>query len=214
MYTSVNKDLIHYDFNPSAKVKVFGDDLLYLVEMLEYKKNQQSPLMLANYSVRPNGLGLVSEFSVPIQFYYDFEIVVSKLLPEIGIQKIFTHRYNDAGKLVRFNLHTEDVKEAIIWYNRVVQYQKLHMCEIYIDSYFSEVQVLNKSKYKVDGLNFYKTYNIGRFPKASKDFKTRHTSEHGHIRYGYWKSFWSYEHPRDWKNLTSQEIADDILGLS
>lgn len=213
MYTSVNNDLIYFDFNPCVKVKMFGNDLGYLIELFEYKKNQQSPLMVANYSIRPNGLGLISEFLVPIQFYYDYEVVVNKFLPKIGLQRIFSHRYNDTGKLVRFNLHTDDVKEAIIWYNRIVQYQKIHRCEIYIDSYFSEVSVLNKSKYKVEGLNFYKTYNIGRFPKSSKDFKTKHTSEHGLIRYGYWKTFWSYEHPRDWKNLSSQEIVDDILGL-
>jgi len=214
MYTSVNEELIYYDFNPSTKVKVFGKDFYYLVEMFEYKKNQQSPLLVNNYCISTKINSINTEFSLPIEFYYDYEIVVSKLLPEIGIRKIFSHRYNDAGKLVRFNLHTDDVKEAIIWYNRIVQYQKLHMCEIYIDSRFSEVQVLNKSKYNVDGLNFYKTYNIGRFPKASNDFKTKHYSDHGFIRYGNWKYFWSYEHPRNWKNLTSQEIADDILGLS
>jgi hypothetical protein len=35
----------------------------------------------------------------------------------------------------------------------------------------------------------------------------------GVIWYGNWKTFWSYQHPRLWKNLSSQQIADDILGL-
>jgi hypothetical protein len=35
----------------------------------------------------------------------------------------------------------------------------------------------------------------------------------GVIWYGNWKTFWSYQHPRPWKTLSSQEIVDDILGL-
>ena len=214
MYTSVNDDLIYYDFNPSVSLKVYGDELLYLVELFEYKKNHSSPLLIVNFSIRPERNKRMNEFFSQIQYYYDFEIKVSKFIPNVGIQKIFTHRYNDMGKLVRFNLHTDDVKEAIIWYNRIIHYQKIHQCEIYIDSKFSEVKQLNKSKYNVERLNFYKTFNIGRFPKSSDDFKTKHTSEHGQIRLNYWKSFWSYEHPRNWNYLTSKEIADDILGLS
>lgn len=214
MYTSVNKDLIYYDFNPFVRVKIYGDEPQYLVELFEYKKNHSSPLLIVNYPVRPERLKNVRDFLCPIEYYYDFEIKVSKYIPNVGIQKIFNHRYNDMGKLVRFNLHTDDVKEAIIWYNRIIHYQKIHQCEIFIDSKFSEVRQLNKMKYNVEGLNFYKTFNIGRFPKSSDDFKTKHTSEHNQIRLNYWKSFWSYEHPRNWKNLTSKEIVDDILGLS
>ena len=69
------------------------------------------------------------------------------------------------------------------------------------------------SFYQTYGLNFYKTYNIGRFPKTSNDFKTVDPRKDGLIWYGNWKTFWSYQHPRNWANLSSQEIVDDILGL-
>ena len=39
------------------------------------------------------------------------------------------------------------------------------------------------------------------------------SNKEGVIWYGNWKTFWSYQHPRLWKNLSSQEIVDDILGL-
>ena len=58
------------------------------------------------------------------------------------------------------------------------------------------------------------TYNIGRFPKSSTDFRTVDHRKEGLIWYGNWKTFWSYQHPRVWTDLTSQEIVDDILGLS
>ena len=31
--------------------------------------------------------------------------------------------------------------------------------------------------------------------------------------FGGLKLFWSYQHPRSWSFLNSQEIVDDILGL-
>lgn len=214
MYTSVNDDLIFFDFNPSVKVRVFGDDLFYLVELFEYKKNHHSPLLVQSFPIQPSGQGIQDQFFCPIEFKSDFEIRVNKFLPNIGIKQIFTHRFNEAGKLVKFNLYTDNLDEALLWYQRILEYQKLNQCEIFVESRFSEIYNLNKRKYDVQGLSFYKTYNLGRFPKSSKDFKTIHTSEHGVIRYGYWKFFWSYEHPRDFTKLSSQEIADDILGLS
>jgi hypothetical protein len=35
----------------------------------------------------------------------------------------------------------------------------------------------------------------------------------GYIWFGNFKKFWSYQHPRNWNNLSSQQIIDDILGL-
>ena len=67
--------------------------------------------------------------------------------------------------------------------------------------------------YLTYGIDHYKTYNIGRYPKTSKDFKTVDHRKEGLIWFGHWKTFWSYQHPRLWKNLSSQEIVDDILGL-
>jgi hypothetical protein len=59
----------------------------------------------------------------------------------------------------------------------------------------------------------YKTYNIGRYPKSSNDYKSKDPRKKGFLWFGHWKTIWSYQHPRFWKNLSSQEIVDDILGL-
>ena len=50
--------------------------------------------------------------------------------------------------------------------------------------------------------------------KNSSDWRTIDPRKEGLIWFGNWKTFWSYEHPRCWKQLTSKEIADDILGLN
>jgi hypothetical protein len=65
----------------------------------------------------------------------------------------------------------------------------------------------------VDGIDYYKTYNIGRFPKNSHDWRTIDPRQEGVIWYGNWKTFWSYQHPRLHSNLSSKEIIDDILSL-
>jgi hypothetical protein len=129
------------------------------------------------------------------------------------LKRIFTHRYTDYGKVVLFNLVTDDKEECLLWLDRVYQYQKNHGCKIAVNTNFSDINKSIPSYYNVSGIDFYKTYNIGRFPKTSNDFKTVDPRKDGLIWYGNWKTFWSYQHPRNWANLSSQEIVDDILGL-
>ena len=132
---------------------------------------------------------------------------------DLGLSKIFVHRFNDYGKSVLFNLITKDIEEAQIWVDRIKLYQKIHGCRISINSDFEEINKSFESYYHTNGIDFYKTYNIGRFPKTSSDFRTMDHRKEGLIWYGNWKTFWSYQHPRKWTDLTSQEIVDDILGL-
>jgi hypothetical protein len=143
----------------------------------------------------------------------DFEISVSKLHPFYGMRKIFTHRYNDYSKLVRFNLKTENREELEIWLDRIHLYQEVHGCEIFINSKFDDVNKKFSTYYRTYDIDFYKTYNIGRYPKSSTDFRTMDMRMEGLIWFGNFKKFWSYQHPRNWNNLSSQEIIDDILGL-
>ena len=113
----------------------------------------------------------------------------------------------------RIDLITKDIEEARIWVDRIKLYQKIHGCRISINSDFEEINKSFESYYHTNGIDFYKTYNIGRFPKTSSDFRTMDHRKEGLIWYGNWKTFWSYQHPRKWTDLTSQEIVDDILGL-
>jgi hypothetical protein len=213
MYFSLNEERVILNFNPYPYVRITGPDELYYVEMREYVDNDDKSFSVDSYKVSPTKSGWRNYFDVPIEFYGEFEISISKYVPNYGIKKIYTHRYNDYGKFVRFNLDTNDLDECILWVERVMEYKKIHGCKPLINTRFDEVNKKFSDYYSINNIDYYKTYNIGRFPKKSTDFKTLDARQEGVIWYGNWKKFWSYQHPRCWKTLSSQEIIDDILGL-
>jgi hypothetical protein len=213
MYFSLNEERVVLNFNPYPYVKINGPDKFYYVEMREYVDNDDKSFNIDSYKVSSTNIGWRTWFSVPIEFYGEFEISISKYVPNYGIKKIYTHRYNDYGKFVRFNLETDDLEECILWIERVMEYKKIHGCKPLINTRFDEINKKFSDYYSINNIDYYKTYNIGRFPKKSTDFKTLDARKEGMIWYGNWKTFWSYQHPRCWKTLSSQEIIDDILGL-
>lgn len=214
MYITLNSEQIVFNFNPCVHVRVGGPDALYYVELREYKKNEDNSLYVEGYKISSGSYPRWRvDFTIPIEFYYDFEIQICKYVPDYGMTKILVHRYNDYGKYVLFNLNTQDKDEAFLWAERVKEYQKIHGCKVVLNSNFDEINKIFQNYYVTYGMDYYKTYNIGRFPKTSTDFRTVDHRKEGFIWYGNWKTFWSYQHPRCWKNLSSQEIVDDILGL-
>lgn len=213
MYFSLNEERIVLNFNPSPYVKIAGPDKFYYVEMREYVDNDDESLNVDGYKVSSTDVGWRTWFNTPIEFFGEFEISISKYVPNYGIKKIYTHRYNDYGKFVRFNLETDNIDECALWVERVLEYKKIHGCKPLINTRFDEVNKKFSDYYSINNIDYYKTYNIGRFPKTSTDFKTLDARQEGVIWYGNWKKFWSYQHPRCWKTLSSQEIIDDILGL-
>lgn len=214
MYITLNNEQIVFNFNPYPKIRIAGPDKLYYVELREYKKNEDQSLYVEGYKVSTGSVPRWrTDFSVPIEFYGDFEIQISKYVQGYGMSKIFVHRFNDYGKSVLFNLVTKNLEEAWLWTERIKIYQKIHGCRVCIKSDFDEINKSFESYYHTHGIDYYKTYNIGRFPKTSTDFRTVDMRKEGFIWYGNWKTFWSYQHPRIWTDLSSQEIVDDILGL-
>jgi hypothetical protein len=212
MHFIVNNEEIQIDFNPSIYVNVWGPEHFYFVEVKEYvKESPEAKLVEAFHFNRNSNLQKDYNFYFFGEFYGDYEISVYKFVKNIGLQKIHSHRYNDCGKLVEFNLVTDNIEDAKVWTKSIDEYQKKHGCIIKINSDFTEINSL----YNTHNLEFpYKTYNIGRFPKTSTDFKSiLETRKHGKLWFGNWKVFWSYQHPRNWKELSAKEIADDILGL-
>jgi hypothetical protein len=213
MYFSLNEERVVLNFNPFPYVKITGPDAFYYVEMREYVDDDDKSFTIDGYKLSTTDTGWRTWFGVPIEFYGEFEISISKYVPNYGIKKIYTHKYNDYGKFVRFNLETDDLDECILWVERVMEYKKIHGCKPLINTRFDEVNKKFSDYYSINNIDYYKTYNIGRFPKKSTDFKTLDARQEGVIWYGNWKKFWSYQHPRCWKTLSSQEIVDDILGL-
>jgi hypothetical protein len=211
MFISLNDEKIVLNFNPSPFVRMAGPDNSYYVELREYKKNEECSHLIEGKILNMDNR--VSEFKIPIEFYGDFEIIIFRYLDNYGLNKIFNHRFNDYGKLVKFKLDTDNYNECIIWKERVDEYQKVHGCKVVVESIFEDINKSYDTFYQTYGLDYYKTFNIGRYPKISKDWKTVDPRKEGLIWYGNWKTFWSYQHPRNWKDLSSKEIIDDILGL-
>lgn len=212
MFITVNSEQIQITFNPYIHIKVLGPDNFYYAEVVEYVDDNPEPKAVESFSFNGNSRFLKDdEFYFYGEFYGDYEISVFKFVKNVGLQKIFTHRYNDCGKLVEFNLVTDNIEDAKVWAKSIDEYQKKHGCVVRVNSEFDEINAL----YGAKKIEFpYKIYNIGRFPKTSTDFKTIYeTRKAGNIWFGNWKVFWSYQHPRNWKDLSAKEIADDILGL-
>lgn len=212
MLITVNNEQIEINFNPNIYVNVWGPEHFYYVEVREYVEDNIESKFVEAFHFNRNAK-IVKDFHFYFfgEFYGDYEISVFKFVKNIGLQKIYSHRYNDCGKLVEFNLVTDNIEDAKTWSKCIEEYQKKHGCIVKINSKFEDINNL----YDTKNLEFpYKTYNIGRFPKISSDFKSvGETRKHGKLWFGNWKVFWSYQHPRNWKELSAKEIADDILGL-
>jgi len=215
MYISLNEEKIFLDFKPHPIVRVSGPDDFYYVEMREYVNGGENSKFVEGYEItsKPD-LNWSKEFQCFIEFYGDFEISIYKFIDGYGNRRIFTHRYCDYGKFVNFFLDTNDEEECELWVRRVREYQTKTGCIPHIQTHFDHINKRFNTYYKTHGLDFYNSYRIGRFPKQSTDFRTLDPRKEGLIWLGMWKTFWSYQHPRLHKFLTSQEIADDILGLS
>jgi hypothetical protein len=214
MYTRIDNIKIHYDFNDGIKVNIDGPDNLYYVELREYPKKSQISKLIQGYHITSKDIyGQKKMFQLDIKFYMDFEILIYRYDSDIGLSLIWSHRYNDRGKLVNFEITSNDEDEAKFWMSKVLQYSKTKGCKPIIKSKFDNLNKLTPNFFNIHGVEPYKTYKIGRLPKSSTDWKTVDDRFQGVINFGNWKSIWSYEHPRSWNELNSSQIVDDILGL-
>lgn len=213
MFFQVGNEKILLDFNDGITVRVGGPDITYFVECVEYRGSDHHPVTLESFHVTTNCDWPQKQFRVPIEFNMDFEIKVYRFDPTYGLKLIFNHRYNDYDQLVRFIVDTDNIDEAEIWLKKIKEYQQKNRCKIQVFSQFEQIDSASDTKFQSRDLTPYKTYKIGRFPKNSSDWKTVDPRKEGLIWFGHWKTIWSYQHPRIWKNLSSEEIINDILGL-
>lgn len=213
MYIALNNERIIFNFDKGILVKMSGPDSSYYVELREYTKNDEVPYTVESYPISPKG-AFCPYFRVPVEFYGDWEISVYRFVENYGMSKIFVHRFNDYGKLVKFQLQTGNYQECKLWVERVKEYIRIHGCNPIVETPFDDLNKEFISYYNIPYIDVYKTYRIGRFPKDSTDFRTLDIRKKEVIWFGNWKTFWSYQHPRKWTEISSQEIVDDILGLS
>jgi hypothetical protein len=213
MYIALNDERIILNFDKGIKVKMSGPDQHYHIELKEYLKNDDFPYTVESYPISPK-VGWATTFHVPIEFYGDWEIIIYKYVSNYGMVRIFTHKFCDYSRLVKFNLKTENYDECLLWMESVKEYIKRHGCLPIVETPFDEINKSFLSYYNIPSIDIYKTYNIGRFPKDSTDYRTLDHRKEGLIWFGNWKTFWSYQHPRKWTEISPKEIADDILGLN
>lgn len=213
MYFQIGNEKISLDFNQGIKVTCNGPDVMYYVECWEYTGLDMTPRILDGFHFTHHDFWKYKSFELSIEFFMDFEIIVYKFDGKNGLKKIFNHRFNDNDQLVRFKLDTDNENEAKVWLDKVLEYKNKKGCLIDIHSKFESINKFSEVRFKDRNLNPYKTYRIGRYNKDSNDWKTVDPRKENLIWFGNWKTFWSYQHPRLWKNLSSEEIANDILGL-
>lgn len=209
MYTQINNEKIKLDFNSGIRCTVDGPDNFYYVQVSEFVDGDDFPNYVEGYSVNSKN----PTFVLPIEFYMDFEITVSKFIADVGLVNIFSHRFNDYGKYVKFELKSKDLTECELWVEQIKRYQSKRGCKILLESPFPDIDKNFESFYTTKNITPYKTYKIGRLPKTSNDFRTVDERCEGLIWFGYWKKFWSYQHPRRWNQINSLEIVNDILGI-
>lgn len=213
MYIQLNSEKIKLDFNEGIRCSIDGPDTFYYVQVDEFVNGDDIPTYVEGYYLTKTDPARLS-FTLPIEYFMDFQISISKFVDGIGLVNIFTHRFNDYGQYVRFILHSEDSDECNIWVNKIKEYQHKRGCKIILESPLDNLNKSFDSYYMAKSITPYKTYRIGRLPKVSNDFRTTDERCEGLIWFGYWKKFWSYQHPRNWNILNSEEIVNDILGLS
>lgn len=212
MYTQINSEKIKLDFNSGIECTIDGPDSYYYVQVSEFVQGNDTPIYVEGYNL-PDINFKKNTFLLPIKFFIDFEISIFKFVDKVGLVNIFNHRFNDYGQYVKFVIDTKNFDEAKIWFQKVIEYQKRRGCKILFESPFQELNKNFETHFNVKNIDPYKTYKIGRYPKSSNDFRTLDERCEGLIWFGCWKKFWSYEHPRNWSQINSTEIANDILGL-
>lgn len=214
MFIQTKNEKIKISFNPYLVVEIDGPENFYFVEAVEHLKNDLRPRILESYEItkKPTFDWSESQFKCYIEFFTDLEIYIYKFVDGVGLQKICSHRFCENGQNIRFNLHSKDENDCKIWSERIIEYKKIKSCYININSFYSNINELSDIRLESSN-DYYKVYNIGRFPKISTDFRTTDERMEGFVWLGNWKTFWSYQHPRLWLDLSSKEIVDDILGL-
>lgn len=212
MYFSLNNEKIVFHLTSGITVRINGPEDLYYVEVREFKNNHES-FYLEGYPVSLDKKeGVETEFNFPILFYADLETSIYKITGSKRATKIYTHRYNDYGKLVKFKFDSEDYEECEIWYEKVMEYCSLRGCKPVIDSVFDEINKKVPNFFEIIDIDYYKTYYLGRYPKVDK-WKPKQTLDEAVLRDKNIIDYWSLNHPRNPEGLSSAEIASDILGL-
>jgi len=228
-----------YTFNPTPKIDIQGSAYETPYEMflkidfsiLDKKRNQMNTIM--SRSINPPGWYGSQMFS----FYVPWVLTTSTWSPEYGFQVVDYHQYSDYNKDVQIRLHTDDWEQMCTWIKVCFDYKNLHHCQLNFAVSNKELQRRAVREFGISFLdmedemmNVYSTYDIGRFeqPRDAGHILSVLDDNQEQIdipnpypeAYPAGKRFvetnmvYSGLNPRDPNNLSDEDVAKDILGLS
>lgn len=205
-------DLFIVNFNPMPKITIVGDtSSKYLIEIYEYRNGIKE--LITDYVIPTNNF--ISFFR---EWYGDYEIEVYNWNEENKLHMVANHRYNDLNKEVLINLDTSHLNETLIWLSRALEYRDIHKCKLTIKSPFiadilevdSKVKVVNDIKSPDD---YYAIYNIGKYD-TEYEWNKKLTQTNLNQVWNKNRTYCSYRNPRNWNQISLDDVAADILGLN
>lgn len=204
-------NLFFITFNSRPKINIIGPTrCIHLIELYEYRNGVKE--LITDFKLPTNNF-----ISYLREWYGDFQIDVYEWHEDIGLNKIFEHRYDDRGKNVLINLDTFQMNEALVWFNKALEYKELHKCNLFIKSNFKrDIQDLDKTIVMVDDIiedNYYAVYHVGKYD-TNYEWNKRLTETDYNCILAKNLTYCSYRNPRDWHKLSLDDIAGDILGLN
>ena len=202
---------LNMTFNPRPKIEIVGDkNINYLIEIYEYRNGNKE---------------FIQDFTLPTnnficylrEWYGDYEINIYEWVDKFGIYKSFTHRYNDNQKNVLINLDTDQLNLAMVWMNSAIEYKSIHNCKLSIKSNFNHIlKDIDDTIEFVNNINennYYSIYNVGKYDTEYEWSRAFTGSIYSSVLTKN-LTYCSYRNPRDWHNLSMDDVANDILGIN
>jgi len=196
-------------FNSRPKIEIVGDvDTTHLIEIYEYRDGVKE--FVKDFTIRTNHF-----ISYVREWYGDYHIDVYNFNNEKGLYKVYEHIYDDKFKKVLINLETKSLNESIVWFNCALEYKNIHDCELYIKSNHND-ELKNNLVTFVNDVNdndYYAIYNIGKYD-TEYEWSGRFTEMLYNFVLTKNRTYCSFRNPRDWHNLSIDDVANDILGIN
>lgn len=166
-----------------------------MIQIFEYLKNESNPRILASFNLMS---GQTQTFLK--NWYSNYEINISKWDDEFGLIHLKKISYDERNQNILFVADPIDDEELLVWEGVI---NKLHIERGIIPTIILKNEDFIESDY-------YKIYKVGRNVKTSSGLQSGWPA----FIWATWRNFWSWDNPRDWSNLTSKEIIEDIVGIT
>ncbi|HIL26428.1 MAG TPA: hypothetical protein EYG21_03405 [Nitrospinaceae bacterium] len=127
---------------------------------------------------------------------------------------LLQNTYDETGKNVVFNLHSESSKIDAAYIKKAIEFQKQNLCIVFVKTRFSNllknsgnpfVKILGASA-KIE--NIYATFDIRRNEIQAKTqhdwYSRKHWPERG-------KALETFEHQHNWMYYSQEDVFDDII---